>query len=164
MRTHGRARVSSRNPQAVAICDRCGAMFNHASLSWQFDWRGATMQNLRLLVCRRCLDTPQDQLRAYVVPADPVPIQNPRVQDYVTASTDVRITSGQNTVDPTTGIPVIQGDTRITQDDETRVPQQTGEPPGGLNEEPGTDANAPGDSDPGLPYGNTEVPKTGPLE
>jgi hypothetical protein len=32
-----------------------------------------------------------------------------------------------------------------------------------LNERPGTDPNAPGDNDPGLPYGNTEVPKTGPI-
>ena len=49
-------------------------------------------------------------------------------------------------------------------DDNDRVTQTTGEPPGGLNQEPGTDPNAPGNADPGLPYNFVEVPKTGPLD
>lgn len=163
MRPHGRARVSSRNPQAFAICDRCGFLTNHVNLSWQYDWRGASLANIRLLVCDTCNDVPQQQLRAIVVPADPVPIQNPRTQDYVTAEQNTRTTQG-NTVNAQTGIPVPGGDTRITQDDKVRVTQQTGEPPYGLNEEPGTDANAPGNNNPGLPYDNTVVPKTGPLD
>jgi len=88
---------------------------------------------------------------------------NPRTQDYYAAETDIRQTSGQNTVDPTTGIPVPGGNTRITQNNDTRVTQQTGEPPGGLNEFPGTLLNTPGNGDPGLPYGNTSIPYTGPL-
>lgn len=119
--------------------------------------------NLRFLVCDTCYDAPQEQLRAIVVPADPVPIDQPRLQDFVTAETNTRATSGQNTIDPTTNIPVINGDTRITEDDKVRVTQQTGEPPGGLNQRPGTDPNAPGDNDPGLPYNMDEVPETGPL-
>lgn len=162
MRPHGRARVSSRNPRAFAICDKCGFLYNHVNLRWQYDWRGASLQNLRLLVCDTCLDVPQQQLRAIVVPADPVPILNPRIQDYPTAETNTRATSGQNTVNARTNIPVINGDTRITQDDKVRVTQQTGEPPRGLNQEPGTDPNAPGNNDPGLPYNMDEVPKTGP--
>ena len=159
----GRARTSARSPQAHAICDRCGFRYNHVDLRWQFDWAGASLINKRLLVCSPCNDTPQQQLRAIVVPADPMPIMNPRVQNFVTAETSTRYTSGQNTVDPVTGIPVIGGNVRVTQTDEDRVLQQTGEPPGGLNEEPGTDPNAPGDNDPGLPYNYDEVPKTGPL-
>lgn len=158
----GRARVSARNPRAAAICDRCGFVYNHVNLSWQYDWAGASLINKRILVCDTCNDVPQQQLRAIVVPADPVPIQNPRVQDYVTAEQNTRTTLG-NTIDPKTGLPVIGGDTRITQTDATRVTQQTGEPPGGRNTEPGTDPNAPGNNDPGLPYDNTTVPKTGPL-
>ena len=159
----GRARTSARSPQAHAICDRCGCRYNHVDLRWQFDWAGASLINKRLLVCNPCYDTPQEQLRAIVVPADPMPIMNPRVQNFVTAETSTRYTSGQNTVDPVTGIPVIGGNVRVTQTDEDRVLQQTGEPPGGLNQEPGTDPNAPGDNDPGLPYNYDEVPKTGPL-
>jgi hypothetical protein len=90
---------------------------------------------------------------------DPTPILNPRVQDFVQAETDYRTTQG-NTTDPVTGLPIPGGDQRITQDDAYRVTQQTGEPPHGLNTEPGTDPDAPGNDDPGLPYGNTEVPKT----
>ena len=159
----GRARTSARNPQAHAICDRCGFRYNHVDLRWQYDWRGATIQNIRLLVCSPCYDTPQEQLRAIVVPADPVPINQPRIQDFVTAETNNRVTSGQGTTDPVTGLPIPGGNTRITENDDTRVTQQTGEPPGGLNEQPGTDPNAPGNDDPGLPYNNTTVPETGPL-
>ena len=159
----GRASTNSKSPQAHAICDRCGFRYNHVRLHWQYDWRGASMMNIRLLVCDTCYDQPQEQLRAIVVPADPVPIVQPRIQDFVTAETNTRATSGQNTVDPVTNIPVINGDTRITQDDKVRVTQQTGEPPGGLNERPGTDPNAPGDNDPGLPYNMDVVPRTGPL-
>ena len=150
----GRARTNPSNPQAHAICDRCGFRVNHVDLQWQYDWRGATMQNIRLLVCNTCYDTPQQQLRAIVIPADPIPIQNPRVQDWVTAETSNRFTSGQNTTDPTTGIPVVGGDNRITQDDNDRVVQQTGEPSGGLNQEPGTDPKVPdeaGGNNPDLP-------------
>lgn len=162
----GRARTSARGPQAHAICDRCGFRYNHVNLRWQFDWRGASLQNLRLLVCRTCEDTAQTQLRAIVVPADPMPIQNPRVQDFVTAATNYRVTSGQDSINTETGIPVPGGNRRITQNNNNRVTQQTGEPPNGLNEQPGTSIDVPdeaGGNDPGLPYDNTSVPETGPL-
>ena len=94
----GRARTSSSNPQAHAICDRCGFRYNWVDLKWQYDWRGASMQNLRLLVCDDCYDVPQEQLRAIVVPADPTPIVNARVQDFVVAETNTRYTSGSNLV------------------------------------------------------------------
>lgn len=159
----GRARTSATSPQAHAICDRCGFRYQRVDLQWQYDWRGASLQNIRLLVCNTCLDTPQEQLRAIVVPADPVPIDQPRVQDFVIASSMNRQTSGQNTINQRTGIPVPGGPTRTTQSDQTRVTQQTGEAPGGLNQEPGTNPNAPGNNNPGLPYNNTVVPQTGPL-
>ena len=90
----GRARTSAKNPQAHAICDRCGFRHNHVDLRWQFDWRGTSLQNIRLLVCSSCTDEAQQQLRAIVIPADPVPIVNPRIQDFVTAETNNRTTSG----------------------------------------------------------------------
>jgi len=102
----GRARTSSRNPQAHAICDRCGFRYNHVDLRWQFDWRGASMQNIRMLVCSQCYDTPQSQLRAIVVPADPTPINNSRIQNFVAASTDELTIVGPTVTDPTTGIPI----------------------------------------------------------
>ena len=197
----GRARVSARNPSAAAVCDRCGFVYQHNKLRWQMDWGGAALINRRMLVCDTCYDTPQQQLRSIVIPADPVPIQNPRVPSYYTAEIDYRTTQG-NTIDPVTGLPVIGGDTRgsyttpeansqyillqengvfaleleggggYLAEEQTivtpaevyeRVTQQTGEAPGGLNQQPGTDTNAPGDDDPGLPYENVVIPETGPL-
>lgn len=46
------------------------------------DWAGTTLINKQLLVCRPCYDRPQEQLRAIVLPADPVPIRNPRPQNF----------------------------------------------------------------------------------
>ena len=159
----GRARTNPSAPQAHAICDRCGFRYNRVSLNWQMDWAGASLINKRILVCGPCYDTPQQQLRAAIIPADPVPIYQPRPQDFVAASTSSRATSGQNTVDPITGIPIPGNIGRATQDGNVRVTQQTGAPPGSLNQQPGTDPNAPGDANPGLPYDNTTVPETGPL-
>lgn len=162
MRPHGRAKVSSKNPEAFAICDDCGFLFNHSELRWQFEWGGNKLVNKRQLVCRRCNDLPNNQLRAIVLPADPMPIMNPRVQDYQAAETNYRQTSQPSLIDPYTGIPIPQGSMRITENDQDRVTQTTGEPTGGLNQRPGTDPNAPGNDDPGLPYQFVEVPKTGP--
>lgn len=143
----GRASTSPRNPKAFAICDRCAIWYNHAALKWQYDWAGASLINKRILVCDTCYDEPQQQLRAIIIPADPVPIINPRVEPYAWDEVDRRQVSGYNTTNPSTGIPVQQGDTRVTTlDDEatenTRVTQQTGEAPYGTNQLPGTDPNA----------------------
>ena len=102
----GRARTSPKNPQAHAICDRCGFRYNHVDLQWQYDWRGATTQNLKILVCRECNDVPQEQQRAIVVPADPTPIINARVEWFAQDETDYRVAAQVPTVDPTTGLPV----------------------------------------------------------
>jgi len=87
---------------AISECDRCGFRYNWVDLRWQYDWRGASLQNLKILVCETCYDAPQEQLRAIVVPADPTPIVNARVQDFVTAETNTRFTSGTSLV-PTLG-------------------------------------------------------------
>lgn len=159
----GRARISARSPQAAAVCDRCGRVLNHVDLSWQFDWAGAGLINKRLLVCGHCTDTPQQQLRSIVLPADPPVIMNARPQNYMDAETDYRVTSQPATTNFKTGIAVPGGDVRITQNDQTRVTQQTGFANGSHNQQPGTDPNAPGDNAPGLPYGDETVPETGPI-
>jgi hypothetical protein len=157
----GKARTSRASPAAHAICDRCGGRYNHTSLNWQYDWAGASIINKRILVCRHCLDNPQQQLRAIVLPADPMPILNPRPEQFAQAETNYRLTSLPATMNLKTGLMVPEGENRITQDDKRRVTQQTGFANGSLNNFPGTDPNAPGNSDPGLPYGNTEVPEAG---
>ncbi len=85
MRQHGRANISQIYPRALAICDRCGATYNHIDLKWQYQWRGTKLQNIQRLVCESCLDIPQEQLRVIILPMDPVPIMNARPENYVDA-------------------------------------------------------------------------------
>lgn len=143
------------------------------------------------------MDRPQDQLRAIVLPADPVPISQPRTEPFFNDETNIRYTQG-GTVDAVTNIPIPGGNQRATQgnallpiifvntankaivfigdgggavtfvgsqatvDARLRVTQQTGEPPGGLNQLPGT--VDPADTDGvNVPPGNDDVPMTGPL-
>jgi len=88
-RPHGHAQVSSRHPQAAGICDRCGRMFTHADLIWQFDWRSERLLNLRILVCSSCLDKPQEQLRARILGPDPLPIYNARPEQFAPTGVSV---------------------------------------------------------------------------
>jgi len=129
----GRARTSATSPQAHAICDRCGFRYNFVDLQWQYDWRGASLQNLRILVCNDCLDTPQEQLRAIVVPADPTPIVNARVQDFEVAETNFITTSAPTVYDPTTGIPIPSTTNIVTENGQNLTMQPYG-PPVGLEQ------------------------------
>ena len=128
MRATGRASVSSRNPRAFGICDRCGFLYNHDRLQWQFDYAGAGLINKRILVCSPCLDTPQNQLRAIILPADPTPIQNPRVEAWAQDSTDNITINAPTVYDPTTGIPVPPTTTIVTQDGQNVTKQVVGKP------------------------------------
>ena len=72
-------RVNPDRPEAQAICDRCGRAFNHVDLVWQYDWRGDSLTNLRILVCQDgCEDEPQEQFRPRILPPDPEPVENAR--------------------------------------------------------------------------------------
>lgn len=81
-RQHGHVRVNSRSPEAAASCDRCGFLYQHRDLNWQFNWTGVRLTNLRLLVCRRCLDVPSEFLRPPILGPDPVPIINARPEPF----------------------------------------------------------------------------------
>lgn len=80
---HGRARVSASSPRAAAICDRCGFLYTHSDLRFQYQYAGARLVNTQLLVCDRCLDEPDYFIRgqALALPPDPVSIENPRPDD-----------------------------------------------------------------------------------
>lgn len=83
MRPTGHAVVNSQRPRAFGVCDRCGAWYQHSELSWQYQYQGPKLANLRKLVCQTCLDVPQEQLRTIVLPPDPVPISNARPEAFV---------------------------------------------------------------------------------
>ena len=84
--SRGRAHVDSRRPDAYAVCDRCGFQYNKAALAWQYEGRGDKLQNLRILVCDRCNDVPQEQ--RFKFPGG--------LADYLT-----QIVNGRETLTPT---------------------------------------------------------------
>lgn len=125
----GRARTSAKSPRAFAVCQRCGLWDNRDKMQFQMEWRGTTLRNIYILVCGRCYDTPQEQLRSITIPADPTPIYFPSVEDFVAAETNYR-TVGEGTIDTITGIPVPSTDYRVTQDCQNRITQEIGAPTG----------------------------------
>jgi hypothetical protein len=108
---------------------RCGIWYNRDQLQFQFEWRGTTLRNIFILVCRQCLDVPQEQLRAIQLPADPAPVYFPSVESFVEDETNYRSLEGGHT-DPVTGIPVPSKNLRVTQQCENRVTQVIGAPQG----------------------------------
>ena len=78
----GRAITNPDAPRAFAVCDRCGLWYNHNKLQWNFDYRGRMLQNTRILVCETCLDTPQPQLKPRILPPDPMPIKDARIEPF----------------------------------------------------------------------------------
>lgn len=106
----GRARISSKSPSAIGVCDRCGLWYNLSDLVFQADWRGTALVNLWIRVCKRtCLDVPQEQNRSISLPADPVPVWQPRPENFFADEVDsnqpIGIPTGldQNAVMPYNG-------------------------------------------------------------
>jgi len=84
-RPHGHVKVNARSPRAAGVCDRCGRIFQHNTLRFQFDFSGLRLQNLRILVCDAgCYDVPQRQLGAKILSPDPLPIFNARPEPFTT--------------------------------------------------------------------------------
>jgi hypothetical protein len=126
----GRARTSSKSPRAFAVCMRCGLWYNRDELVFQSEWRGTTLTNIYILVCKKtCLDVPQEQNRAIILPADPTPIYFPSVEDFAAAETNCRSTV-PGSVDPITGIPIPSTTLRVTEDGHNRITQPIGAPNG----------------------------------
>lgn len=125
----GHATTSSKRPRAFGVCYRCGRWWNRDQLNFQHDWRGTTLKNLYILVCNDCYDTPQEQLRSIVLPADPVPVYFPSVEQFEADETNYRSTAPVGT-DANTGLPVPSTTLRVTQDCQNRITQPIGSPNG----------------------------------
>ena len=104
--------------------------YNRDELNFQFEWRGATLQNTYILVCNECMDVPQEQNRAIILPADPVPIFYPSIEDFEQDESDYRTVSQVIPPDPVTGIPVPSTMLRVTQDGQNRTVYPFGIPVG----------------------------------
>jgi hypothetical protein len=79
---YGRATINPGAPEALGICDRCGFQYNLRQLRYQYEWAGTSMQNMHLRVCPTCMDVPQEQLRAIILPPDPPPVDDPRYEPF----------------------------------------------------------------------------------
>src|SRR5216684_3325594 len=82
----GKARVSPTRPQAFGVCDRCSGWFNLVDLHYQFEWRGPRLMNIRLRVCDRCYDKPFIFNKPIIYPPDPVPVFDPRPENFTVAN------------------------------------------------------------------------------
>lgn len=80
----GFARVNRRAPRAFGICDTCGLQYNHDDLVQLMEYQGNELRWTGFLVCTRtCNDRPQPQLTTPILPRDPQPIDQPRVEQFV---------------------------------------------------------------------------------
>ena len=82
MRPHGRAQVDTRRPQAFGVCDRCGFWYNLVRLMFQYEWFGDKLQNTGFRVCSKCLDKPHEFTKPLLLPPDPMPAVQPRVEQF----------------------------------------------------------------------------------
>jgi hypothetical protein len=102
--------ASTRRPRPIGYCDRCNRRDYLDELRWQWDWRGSSLQNLRILVCKPCEDIPQEQLRIVVIGADPYPLKDPRPGYLASESAQGpqwERTSGGEIITGEDGIPII---------------------------------------------------------
>lgn len=118
-RPHGRARINPRAPVSTAICDRCSFLYNITDLTWQFQWAGPNLQNLRLLVCPDCLDIPQEQLKPRILPPDPMPTLNARPENFLIDDFDYRVTEDLDIRIAEDGTPRVVEDVANNRDDAT---------------------------------------------
>lgn len=102
----GRAKTSASNPQAFAVCERCSIWTNRYRLQNQREWRGAALLPINIWVCPDCYDTPQEQLRAIVLSADPLPVILPFPEPFAYDEENTATLTTGSTIDPITGIPI----------------------------------------------------------
>lgn len=78
----GRAVTNPEAPRAFGVCDDCRFWYNLHRLTYKREWQGTQLVNLRFRVCDTCQDKPNPQLRARLMPQDPVPVRDPRPESF----------------------------------------------------------------------------------
>lgn len=81
-RQHPKNASSDVHQGPWATCDGCGMITNLPRLSYNYEWAGFSIVNKRTLVCYKCVDVPNEQLRTLILPADPDPVINARPEQY----------------------------------------------------------------------------------
>lgn len=103
---HGHARLdqSAGNWQC---CQRCGFIYSHADLHWQYEWAGTRLQNTGFQVCEKCLDEPSTILRTIIPGPDPVPIPNVVQMPFATYETNWLTTENGDILTTEDGVKLI---------------------------------------------------------
>lgn len=108
--------VSMRHPRAWGVCDICNFRYPLDRLTYQYQWAGPNLANLRLRVCPTCYDTPQPQLRAIYIGPDPIPERDPRPgsaatqMGYLPVQADITVKGATgNRPGYVTGAPIASG-------------------------------------------------------
>jgi len=79
----GRAVCNPEAPRAFGVCDRCGIWHNLFRLNYEHEWQGTQLVNLKFRVCPTCFTKPNPQLRARLMPQDPIPVRDPRPEQFL---------------------------------------------------------------------------------
>lgn len=72
--------VDADSPMALGICDKTGFVFKRMDLVRQMEWRGNSLIWTGFMVGKPYVDQPNPQLRPPILPPDPVPVKDPRLQ------------------------------------------------------------------------------------
>lgn len=109
-----RARVDPGNPAAFATCDGCGFVTNLNRLRWQYEWAGPKLINKRVLRCELCDQVPNETLRTIILPPDPDPILNARIEGYaLDEAPGLRVTAGRHALRIILRAPGVRGGARV---------------------------------------------------
>lgn len=92
---------------AWSTSDISGRIVNHRNMRWIYQWNGPQLINQRYLVAEDEVDKPAEFLRTIVLPPDPVPTMNARIENYTYDESSVRATQ--------------DGSQRITQAGDLRI-------------------------------------------
>jgi hypothetical protein len=79
----GHAITNPQAPRAQGVCDRCGFWYQLHKLRYQYEWHGTQQINTRKRVCHICWDVSNPQMRARLMPPDPVPVYDPRPEPWL---------------------------------------------------------------------------------
>ena len=90
----GRAITNPHAPRAFGVCDACGIWYNLYKLRYQYEWQGTKLINTRKRVCYICNDLANPQMKARLAPPDPVPVYDPRPENFIPSRFDPTPVSG----------------------------------------------------------------------
>jgi hypothetical protein len=90
----GHAYTNPHAPRAQGVCDHCGFWFQLYKLTYVHQWQGTKLIYTRFRVCAACKDRPNPQQKARLAPPDPVPVYDPRPENFIASRFDPSPVSG----------------------------------------------------------------------